>query len=253
MAKQRVPRADYSKIAEYYDEVRPAPADIWVSKIIEYGKISADCTVLDVGCGTGRFPVGISAVKSPMICALDSSIEMLEQAVKKDKPRDTLWILGDGQNLPFGEGLFNCVYMTLVIHHIEDKERALREIYWTLKKNGNCVIMTNSHARIKRHALHDFPGVVALDLKKFPTLSSLKKLMVKVGFRETHHHRVQHDEYMPTENYLERVKNKYVSTLTLLSEEAFQRGFEVFQQRVRRKYGAQIKRHSGFDFIVGQK
>ena len=253
MVKPRSPRADYSKIAEYYDKVRPMPADVWSSKIIEYGEIEENCAVLDVGCGTGRFPLGISAVKNSVVCALDPSIEMLKQAVEKDKSRDVLWIQGDGQKLPFRDGFFNCVYMTLVIHHIEDKEMALREVYRTLKKGGSCVIMTNSHSRIKRHILRDFPGVVALDLRKFPTLPSVKKLMVKVGFREVHHHRVQHDEYMPTDEYLERVKNKYVSTLTLLSEEAFQRGFKVFQQRVKRKYGAQIKRHSGFDFVVGEK
>ena len=63
------------------------PADIWLSKIIEYGKIDTNCAVLDVGCGTGRFTLGISAVKNSMVCALEPSIEMLKQAVAKDKSR----------------------------------------------------------------------------------------------------------------------------------------------------------------------
>lgn len=253
MTQARGLKADYSKIAKYYDRVRPTPADIWLWKIIEYGKIEAGCTVLDVGCGTGRFPLGISAEKNPVVCALDPSIEMLKQAVEKDRSRDVLWVRGDGQRLPFRDGFFNCVYMTLVIHHIEDRETALREIYRALKRGGNCVIMTNSHARLKKQVLRDFPGVIALDLKKFPSLPSIKELMTEVGFGEVHHHAVQHDEYMPTDEYLERVRNKYVSTLTLLSEEAFQRGFRVFQNRVRRKHGAEIKRHSGFDFVVARK
>ena len=254
MIKPKVPKTDYSKIAEYYDKVRPMPAGIWLSKIIEYGKIDANCAVLDVGCGTGRFPLGISTVKSSMVCALEPSIDMLKQALAKDESRDILWVWGDGQKLPFRDDFFDCIYMTLVIHHIENKEMALREIYHALKKGGNCVVMTNSHSRMKKHVLHDFPGVTTIDLKRFPSVPSLKETLIKIGFRDVHYHVVKHDEgYMSTDEYLERVRNKYISTLTLLSEEAFQRGFKIFQQRVRRKYGAQIRRISGFDFVVGQK
>ena len=64
MKKSSVPKADYSQIAKYYDRVRPAPADILLSKIIEYGKIDANCAVLDVGCGTGRYPLCISVMKN---------------------------------------------------------------------------------------------------------------------------------------------------------------------------------------------
>lgn len=254
MVKPRVPKTDYSKIAKDYDKVRPMPAEIWLSKIIEHGKIEANCAVLDVGCGTGRFPLGISTAKSPMVCALEPSIQMLKQAVAKDKPRKILWVRGDGRKLPFRDDFFNCTYMTLVIHHIENKEKALREIYRSLTKDGICVIMTNSHSRMKKHVIHDFPGVTAIDLKRFPSVPTLKKTMMKIGFRDVHYHVVKHDEeYMPTDEYLERVKNKYISTLTLLSEEAFQRGFRIFQRRVRRKYGTQMRRISGFDFVVGRK
>jgi len=253
LIKQRVPRTDYSKIADYYDKVRPTLVGPWLSKIIEYGKIEANCTVLDVGCGTGRFPLGILTAKNPMVCALEPSIEMLKQAVAKDKSRDILWVRGDGQKLPFRNDSFNCIYMTLVIHHIENKEMALREIYRALKKGGNCVIMTNSHTRMKKHVLRDFPGVTAIDLKRFPSVPSLKKTMINISFKDVHFHVVQNEECISVDEYLERVRNKYISTLTLLSEEKFQRGFKIFQQRVRRKYGNQIRRISGFDFVAGQK
>jgi len=254
MTKSKVPKTNYSKIADYYDKVRPMTDGVWLSKIIEYGKIDSNSAVLDVGCGTGRFTLGISTAANCVLCALEPSIEMLKQAVAKDKSRDVLWVRGDGQKSPFRDHSFDTVYMTFVIHHIENREMALKEMYRALKKGGNCVIMTNSHYRIKKHIIRDFPGVIAIDLKRFPSVPSLKKTMVKIGFRNVHYHVVKHDEgYMLTDEYLERVRNKYISTLTLLSEEAFQRGFKIFQQRVRRKHGAQIRRISGFDFVAGQK
>jgi ubiquinone/menaquinone biosynthesis C-methylase UbiE len=252
--KSRASKANYSQIAKYYDKVRPPPADILLSQIIEYGKIDANCAVLDIGCGTGRYPLGMSAIKNLMFCGLEPSIEMLKQAVAKDKSKRIFWVRGDGQRLPFPNSVFDCVYMTAVIHHIENKEMALREIHRVAKKGGKCVIMTFSHSGIKKHITHDFPGVVAIDLKRIPSVPLLKKMMTMIGFRDVHYHAVQLDEgYVPADEYLRRVRNKYMSTLTLLSEEDFQRGFKVFKGRVEKKYGNRIRKISWFVFIDGRK
>jgi len=249
-----VSKTDYSQIADYYDKVRPPPADVWIEKIIEYGEINESSRVLDVGCGTGGFPLGIVSLKKALICALEPSSEMLKRAVAKDDSRTILWVQGDGQKLPFRDDFFDCVFMTLVIHHIEDKELALQEIYRTLKKGGNCVIMTHSHYRIKRNILSYFPGLMAIDLKRFPTIPSLKSMMDKVGFGNIHHHVVKHDEgSLPTHEYFDRVRKRYISTLTLLSEEEFQKGIKIFEEKVREKYGKQIKRILGFNFVIGKK
>jgi len=209
---------------------------------------------LDVGCGTGRFPLSIFAIENAVFCALEPTIEMLKQAVVKDKSKRILWIRGDGQRLPFQDNIFECVYMTAVIHHIENKEMALREIHRALKKGGNCVIMTFSHSAIRKHITRDFPGIVATDLKRIPSVPSLKKMMRLIGFSNVHHHAVQVDEgYIPTKEYLKRVRNKYISTLTLLSEDDFRRGLMIFKERIKKKYGSRIRKISRFVLITGQK
>jgi SAM-dependent methyltransferase len=250
----RIPKADYSKISEYYDRMRSAPAPILVSKIVEFGKIGKSSSVLDVGCGTGRFPVTISNITSSAMCAVDPSLEMLKHAISKDRSKRILWIQGEGQHLPFEDGLFDCVYMTATLHHIEDKEKAIREVYRVLRRDGSCVIVTFSHYAVKKHVTHDFPGVVAIDLKRIPSIPSVKDIMTTAGFRGIHHHTVKIDEgYMPTDQYLERVRKKYMSTLTLLDDKAFQRGLKVFEKRVRRKYGGRIRRISRFVLVAGRK
>jgi SAM-dependent methyltransferase len=250
--RSTIPKTDYAEIAESYDKLRPTPVNIWLSKITEYGKIGADSAVLDIGCGTGRFPLSMPVARN--FCALEPSIEMLRQAVAKDRSKRILWIQGDGQRLPFRDNTFDYVYMTLVIHHIENKKACLQEIYRVLKRGGNCVIMTNSHSRIRKHVLRHFPGVITIDLERFPSIPSLKKLMITVGFRDVHHHAIKLDEgYMSTDRYLDRVRNKYISTLTLLSDDAFQKGLKTFQGRVKRRYGDQMRHVYGFVFVAGQK
>ena len=254
MDKSGIPKTDYSEIAEYYDRVRPSLVDYWLSKIIEYGRIETNCSVLDVGCGTGRYPLGILAATGCRVCGLEPSIKMLEHAKAKDKPRDISWVCGDGQRLPFKDNSFDRVYMTLVIHHVENKELALRETRRVLRKDGNCVIVTNSHSRIRKHILRYFLGVVALDLKRFPSVPSLKKVMATVGFREIRHHILRQSRgYISTEEYLERVRNKHISTLTLLSQDQFQKGFRIFNDRLRTNYGSRIEQLDRFTLVVGRK
>jgi ubiquinone/menaquinone biosynthesis C-methylase UbiE len=246
------PKTDYSKIAKCYDKVRTEPGTL-LSQIIKYGGINSNSKVLDVGCGTGRFLTDLSSLTKCSLLGLEPSPEMLRGAFLKDHSRGIAWIQGDGQRLPFSDEVFDCVYMTFVLHHIERKDLALQEIYRVLKKGGTCVIVTTSHSQIKRHVLNNFPGVTAIDLKRFPSVLSIKRSMIAISFRNVHSHAFQRPEMTPTSKYLERVRNKYVSTLTLFSDDEFQRRFKVFQQRVRKKYGTHFKRIARFIFVEARK
>lgn len=255
MNKQKraiVSKTDYSKIAKYYDKVRTKPGTL-LSQVIKYGKIDSYSTVLDIGCGTGRFPLSLFSISKCSLLGVDISLEMLREASLKDKGRIVDWIHGDGQRLPFPNDIFDCVYLTFVLHHVENRDLAFEEIYRVLKKGGRCVILTTSHSQIRRHVLNDFPGVTAIDLKRFPSVLSLKRSMLRISFRNVHHHPFQRLEVTSTSEYLERVRNKYVSTLTLFSDNEFQERYKVFKQKVKEKYGDQLRRFAGFIFVEGRK
>jgi ubiquinone/menaquinone biosynthesis C-methylase UbiE len=143
-------KIDYSKIADRYDRVRQPHADFWALKIIEYGKVRDSSLILDVGCDRKLRDQFYQVYEMPRFF-VDNSIKMLRKALAKDKTRRIHWMLSDAHKLPFKDCCFDCVYMTLVVHHIENKELVLKEIYRVLKKGGSCVIMTHSHYRIKRH------------------------------------------------------------------------------------------------------
>ena len=249
----KAPTTDYSRMAKYYDKVRPTPAHNMLNNIIKYGGINNSSYVLDIGCGTGRYLINMP-VNPHLFCALEPSIDMLKQALEKDKPKRRAWVQGDGQNLPFKSNTFTCTYMTLVLHHIEDKPKTLKEIHRTLRPNGNLVVMTISHQHVKKGILSLFPGVTFIDLKRVPSIPSITKMMKTIGYRNIHYHPYEHDEgATPTEQFLERVKNKYISTLTLLPEEQFQRGYKIFEQRIRRKFGKTLRRTARFVYITANK
>jgi ubiquinone/menaquinone biosynthesis C-methylase UbiE len=244
-------KTDYSKIAQYYDKVRTDPISL-LPQIIKYGRIDSNSSVLDIGCGTGRFPINLSSLTRCSLFGLEPSREMLREAFLKSR-YNVVWIQGDGQKLPFQNEMFDCVYLTFVLHHIENKDLTLQEIYRVLKKRAKCVILTTSRSEMKRHVLHNFPGVTSMDLKRLPSIPSVMKSTSRASFKAIHYHLFYRHESTSTEKYLERVRKKYISALTLLSEEEFQRGFKVFQKRIQRKYGDQIEWISGFVFVEASK
>ena len=245
-------KTDYSEIAKTYDTYRQV-REIWLSKVIEFCEVEADKVILDFGCGTGRYALGISDVINPIICGLDPSMDMLRRAVEKDDGRAVNWINADGQLLPFRDYTFDSIFMTLVVHHLRDKEKAIRDVFRTLKRDGMCIIMTTSHSRIKCSYLRVFPGLIKKDLARLPTIPAIRRMMKNAGFSKTHFYPVEHSEFSPKSEIIERVRNKYISTLTLYSDEEFERYFTVFRKRVEEECGDEIIRHTGFDFVKGLK
>jgi len=60
------------------------------------------------------------------------------------------------------------------------------------------------------------------------------------------------------EEYLEKTKKKFISTLTLLTEEEFQKGLKIFENRLREKWGKkgtgnEIVYENEFTVVVGKK
>jgi ubiquinone/menaquinone biosynthesis C-methylase UbiE len=144
--------------------------------------------------------------------------------------------------------------MTLVLHHYADKVAGLKELHRILKRNGKCVIVTQSHSKIRRHIINNFPKISAIDLKRFPSIPYTMDVMNKIGFTQVKTRRIERKERAITlQNYLEKVRNKYLSTLSLLPEKEFQNGMATFERKVKAKYGDKIQLISGFNFIVGEK
>ncbi len=248
---------DYSDIASYYDKVRITSPDymkFWCSRIAYYGSINKDSKVLDIGCGTGRFTITLAKVTDAQVYAVDPSEEMLSKAKRKDKKNKVIWRKGSAENLQFPDEYFDCVYMTFVFHHIKNRKKAVAEMHRVLKPKGKCVIVTTSYSHIRRSPLYLFPGLAAIDLKRFPSLPEFRGILKKGGFRDVHYHI---DKYkikrIYLEDYLKKVKSKHVSTLSVLSEEEFEQGYKVFEKRMRERYRDYVDLKHGVYIVSGEK
>jgi ubiquinone/menaquinone biosynthesis C-methylase UbiE len=93
--------------------------------------------VLDVGCGTGILTTRIGARVSGLVCGLDLSFGMLEQASRR---RVGPWVQTDAVRLPLGSESADAVISTEAFHWFTDHPAVLREFRRVLVPGGRVIV-----------------------------------------------------------------------------------------------------------------
>ena len=147
------------------------------------------------------------------------------------KALQVLWADADHNLMPLKESSFDLVIGAYVVHHIRNSNALIRECY-RLLNNGALVLITSSHKQIENlhPVLKDFfPSLVELDKRRFPEVTELDDFLKSAGFRNIRHHELTISRIPIDTGYLEKVKNKFVSTFHLLSNEEFKAGLDKLE------------------------
>lgn len=250
-------KTDYAAIAAYYDRYRamtPAALRFWLKRLISFGHIAPGMPVLDLGCGTGRFAIPMRQQVGARVYALDRSPEMIKQALGKEGGPDVWWTAGDAYALPYADNAFACVLMILVMHHLEDRPKALAEVLRVLRPGGLLVVWTASHPQIRRFFLGPFfPSLTSIDLARFPDIKELMAQMRTLGFIRVRRQAITRRETVSATEILDRVRHRYISTLSLIPEEEFTAGVEAFSRYLATLPGQRLTRAYRYTFVMGEK
>lgn len=98
--------------------------------------------IVDIGCGTGR-NLPLLAEYSEKVIGFDSSPSMLQLSEHRCNKNNLNYELklGDIQQLPFINENIDGVFINMVLHHISDPLKALKEISRILTKNGKILLI----------------------------------------------------------------------------------------------------------------
>lgn len=250
-------RVDYKKIAQTYDKGRSYSENklaFWLDILKKYGNLHSHSMVLDVGCGTGRYAIPLSERCSCSVVGIDVSKEMLEEGKKKFESNRVKWVRADAENLPFSEGIFDFCLMSMVIHHICRKQKAIGEMYRVLASNGRFLIRTCSHEQLKDLPdYYFFPQALEIDMARIPDVPILQTMLSAAGFAQVYVHEITSPALESTEEYLVKLRSKHTSTLYLLSEQDFNRGLRKAEKYFSKRSLPKVWKTESISAIVATK
>ncbi|WP_297421464.1 bifunctional demethylmenaquinone methyltransferase/2-methoxy-6-polyprenyl-1,4-benzoquinol methylase UbiE [Clostridium sp.] len=148
----------FSVIAKRYDMLNSILTlnidRLWRRKAIKICNIKEGQKVLDLCCGTGQMiNYECKAVgKNTPVIGVDFSQEMLNVGAERlnQSLRDYKYKLIKGSilELPFEENTFDCITIAFGLRNIQDKGKALSEMYKVLKPGGKVVCLELSKPNI---------------------------------------------------------------------------------------------------------
>lgn len=114
-------------------------------KIIEEINPTKGDRILDLGCGTGYYLFLLSNLPVDLeLVGLDNDKKALDEAKNSMANKKIKFVYGDSHYLPFDKNSFDKIIASEVFEHLDDDNKALREIFKILKPGGIFVISTPS-------------------------------------------------------------------------------------------------------------
>jgi ubiquinone/menaquinone biosynthesis C-methylase UbiE len=118
-------------------ELAGSDAGAWREFILSYLPKNQSLHILDVGTGTGFLAI-LMAQNGYTVTGVDSSVDMLAQAVKNAEAYDVVaqFQYGDAQQLDFPDGMFNVILSRNLTWNLPDVRAAYAEWFRLLAPGG---------------------------------------------------------------------------------------------------------------------
>lgn len=129
-----MPDVDFSRNAGVYDRRHGALLPEDAARAIVAG-LPSSATILDVGAGTGRVTLALTALGFQVI-ALDPAHGMLDVLRAKAAGLPARIVGGEGARLPFPSSSFDAVVLSRILYLISDWRSVLRDVIRVLKPDG---------------------------------------------------------------------------------------------------------------------
>jgi SAM-dependent methyltransferase len=221
---------DKSDIATIYDEARALTPERWkqwqglLAMHIDRGAVS---TVIDLGCGTGRFTELLATHFGAEIIGIDPSGKMLDQARRKRIAGNVVFRQGSADALPLPDGSVDLAFMSQVYHHLADPSAVARECGRVLRHGGHaCIRNTTRDCDFVYRHFFPLDPLIESDL---PSRHDIDSVFAAAGFVATGHRIVSQFVAADWPSFVENSALRGDSFLARLPDEEFDRGMAALR------------------------
>ncbi len=242
---------DYSTSSNYYDGTRAAIGlEILLGVLAFRSAPLAGQSVLDVGCGTGNYLLGLQPYIG-RLTGLEYNPGMLEQAVGKTKSHPSIELIrGSAFAIPCRDNTFDGVMFNQVIHHFDAPggvtgdafpmlQKALAEAHRVLRPGG--VIALNHCLQTQLRDAYWWSELIPKAMERmalrYIPVPALRDLLESAGFEYGGadvplQGILQAKDYLNPEGPLDETWRRGDSTWTLATESELESGLEHLRRRL---------------------
>lgn len=221
---------DKSDIATIYDEARALTPDRqrqWQDLLSAHIDRRTISTVVDLGCGTGRFTDLLAAHFGSEIIGIDPSGRMLDQARQKRATGNVVFRQASADALPLPDSSIDLAFMSQVYHHLADPSAVARECWRVLRHGGHaCIRNTTRDCDFVYRHFFPLQPLIESDL---PTREDIHSVFAAAGFAATAHQIVSQLVASDWPRFVENSALRGDSFLTRLPDEEFDRGMAALR------------------------
>jgi ubiquinone/menaquinone biosynthesis C-methylase UbiE len=236
-----MPRADYDGwMASAYDAGRrlaPGAFEAWGDAARPFLGQVGDGPVLDLGAGTGRFSGYLAEWSGAAVVAVEPAAAMASQAKAKGMAGVDV-VAGAAESIPLRDRRVQAAWLSQVVHHIDDLDRAALELRRVVQPGGHVLIRGELRqdgavgARSSNVVYRYFPaaGRVA---GTFPSRQRVLDAFRTAGFVEVRSTTVSQVTAASLRELHRRISTRADSTLAALDDDTFAAGLEALEREVR--------------------
>jgi ubiquinone/menaquinone biosynthesis C-methylase UbiE len=214
---------DYDKHqAEVYAQGRaisPEAVAVWMAALVRHVGVHRPLTVLDLGCGTGRFTPGLADTFGGPVYGVEPSARMRAVAHQTAAHPGVTYLGGRAEQIPLADDSCDLVLMYLVLHHVSDRSAAAAEIARVLRPGGRAFVRSTFADRLPDPLWHQyFPSARLVEQQLFPTTTEVLDVFGDAGLRYVALEQVRHRFADSLAEYAARLRLRAISVFEYLPE-----------------------------------
>lgn len=223
---------DYDKtaIAATYDGARSYRPEVlrqWLDLVAAHVP-SNPRLIVDVGCGTGRFTHPLAERFQARVIGIDPSRKMLDRARAKLSGGHVEFRQAPAEQLPLEDGSADVVFMSMMLHHLDEPARAARECRRVLRTGGR-ICVRNSTRDTLYPQRRFFPGFQAIVDSQLPSRDEVVALFEGAGLRLEAYELMRHPVAANWQELADKLALRADSFLARLPDSEFAAGMSALR------------------------
>jgi ubiquinone/menaquinone biosynthesis C-methylase UbiE len=221
---------EFNKVSRIYDKGRLSEdISFWAVEAEKLAVLTPDSLVVDMGCGTGNYGLGIGEMTGATVIGFDPAPGMLKQA--KEKNSDFSLVRAAAEAMPFRSRVFDLVYAAQVWHHIQGRQNAADECFRVLKVSGIKIAHTIGHSQLHEKIIFKiFQEIKENQLRVYPSDDEFDTIFKKAGFKSVVLYPYFIERYQNSEELIEIAEKKLWSMFRPITQQGLENGVKWLRQ-----------------------